>query len=266
MKYVIIGTGFIFRKHSQAIRETGGEIVDVCDMTHGRGREWEKIVKNSEAECAVILAPNYLHYPVAIAANDAGKIVLCEKPLAIKSGDVKILATRKKIFVVQQLRYHPEVLRLEKEISQNKKYDIKIDIAVYRDQHYFDGWKGDMEKSGGPLFTLGVHYFELLLHLFGSAIEMKMDFFDGKTGQGTIRGVNYDCQWRVSVGAKIDESWRRSFTINGDLVNLSAKENLAEENLHQFVYRDLLQGKGITPQDVLPTIELIEKLHESYHS
>ncbi|MFZ3074390.1 MAG: Gfo/Idh/MocA family oxidoreductase [Minisyncoccales bacterium] len=265
MKFVVVGTGFIFRTHLQAIRRIGGDIIDVCDMTHGRGEEWRKLVKNPEADCVVILTPNYLHYPIAVAASEAGKIVLSEKPLAIKSADVRDLAKRKNIFVVQQLHYHPEVKCLE-EISKDKKHNITIDISVYRDQHYFDGWKGNMEKSGGPLFTLGVHYFELLLRFFGPARESKMDYFDGKTGKGTISGENYDCQWLVSVDAKIDEPWRRNFSVDGQMINLSNKENLAEENLHQFVYRDLLQNKGTTPADVLPTIGLIEKLYAEYHT
>jgi len=266
MKYAIIGTGFIFRNHLQAIRATGGEVVDVCDITHGRAEEWRKVVKNPEADCVVVLTPNYLHYPVAVAASEAGKIVLSEKPLAIRSADVRDLANRKNIFVVQQLRYHPEVKRLEKEIAKDAKYNIDINVLVYRDQHYFDGWKGDIEKSGGPLFTMGAHYFELLLHLFGPALKAKMDDFDGKTGRGTVKGANYDCNWLVSVGAKIDELWKREFIINGQPVNFSSKENLAEENLHHFVYRDLIEGKGITPADVLPAIELIEKLYGSHNS
>ncbi|MCU0652688.1 MAG: Gfo/Idh/MocA family oxidoreductase [Candidatus Pacebacteria bacterium] len=266
MKFVIIGTGFIFRNHLRAIRETGGEIVDVCDITHGRGEEWKKLVANPEADCAVVLAPNYLHYPIAVAANEAGKIVLSEKPMAIKSEHIRDLMKRQNIFVVQQLRYHPEYQRLEKEISAKERYDIKMDIFVYRDRHYFEGWKGDIDRSGGPLFVLGPHYFELLLNLFGPATEARMDAFDGKTGTGIIKGANYDCAWRVSVGAKIDEPWKREFTINGEQVNFSKKENLAEENLHQFVYRDLTRGKGVTPAEVLPPIELIEKLYADYHS
>jgi len=266
MKFAVIGTGFIFRNHLQAIRQTGGEIVDVCDITHGRGQEWKKLAANPEVDCVVALTPNNLHYPVAAAANDVGKMVLCEKPLAIRSADVRDLAVRKNIFVVQQLRYHPEYQRLEKEISAKEHYDIKMDIYVYRDQHYFDGWKGDMAQSGGPLFVLGPHYFEVLLNLFGPAVVAKMDYFDGKTGQGFVCGDNYRCDWRVSVGARIDEPWKREFTINGQPVNFSKKENLAEENLHQFVYRDLLSGRGVTPAEVLPVIELIEKLYGSHHS
>ncbi len=264
MKFAIIGTGFIFRKHLQAILETGGTIVDVCDITHGRGEEWKKIVKNPETDCVVILAPNYLHYPIAIAAVDAGKLVLVEKPLALKSEHVETLAKRKDIFVVQQLRYHPEVKRLEVKIDKAKHYDIKMDISVYRDDHYFKGWKGDRELSGGPLFTLGVHYFELLLYLFGPALEVKMDQFDGKTGVGTIKGANYDCSWRVSVGAAINDPWKREFIIDGKAINLSSKENLAEENLHQFVYRDLEKKQGVIPSDVLPVIKLIEQLYITY--
>jgi len=93
MKFVVIGTGFIFRSHLQAIRQTGGEIVDVCDASHGRGEEWKKIAQNPQADCAVILTPNHLHYPMAAAANDAGKIVLCEKPLALRASATGIIST-----------------------------------------------------------------------------------------------------------------------------------------------------------------------------
>lgn len=266
MKFVIAGTGFIFRNHLQAIHQTGGDILDVCDITHGRGEEWKKIVRNPEVDCVVILTPNYLHYPIALAASDAGKIVLSEKPLTIKTEHAKELAGRKNIFVVQQLRYHPEYKRLKSQISGDKHYSVKMDISVYRDRHYFEGWKGDMEKSGGPLFTMGPHYFEVILNLFGPVLEAKMEKFDGKTGEGWITGANYDCSWRVSVGAKIDQPWKREFIINGEAVNFSKKENLAEENLHRFVYEDLSLGKGVTPADVLPSIELIEKLYGSYNS
>lgn len=265
MKYVIVGTGFIFRRHLLSIKETGGEILDVVNETHGRGEEWKKAVTNPDADCVVILAPNYLHCPIALAANDAGKIVLSEKPLAIKAEDVKKLMERKNIFVVQQLHYHEGVIKMRQEISKDNHYDIDIDVEVHRDQHYFNGWKGDMEMSGGPLFTLGVHYFELLLYLFGPAQKAVMTSFDGKAGEGTIEGANYNCKWRVSVGAPVGQN-KRFFNVNGVSLNLSSKENLAEENLHNFVYQDLLKGKGVTPAEALPAIELIEKLYAGYHS
>lgn len=265
MKFIIIGTGFIFRRHLDSIREVGGEIIDVCNETHGRGEEWKKVIKNPNAECIVILTPNDLHFPIASAASDAGKLVLCEKPLTINSEHAKELAKRNNIFVVQQLRYHPEVIKIRKDISPKSHYDINIDVAVYRDKHYFDGWKGSKERSGGHLFTLGIHYFELLLHIFGAALEINTTYLDDKIGEGTIKGENYNCNWRVSVGARIDEPWKRIFTINGKSINLSSKENLAEENLHKFVYQDLLKGRGVRPGEVVPAIELIEKIYESYN-
>ena len=265
MKFVVIGTGFIFRRHLLSIRETGGEIIDVCNEEHGRGQEWKKVVKNPDADCVVILTPNYLHYSMALAASEAGKIVLCEKPLTIISDDARELAKRKNIFVVQQLRHHPGVKKLKSEISSQKKYNIKIDVSVHRDEYYFNGWKGSMEKSGGPIFTTGVHYFELMLYLFGTPLEAKMTYFDGKTGEGAIKGENYDCEWRISVAAPLGENMR-FFNVDGIPLNLSSKENLAEENLHQFVYADLLQVKGVTPAEALPGIELIEKIYESYNS
>jgi len=149
MKYAVIGTGFIFRKHLQAINQTGGKIVDVCDITHGRGKEWKNIVKNSEADAAVILAPNYLHYEIAKAANAAGKIVLCEKPLALKSEHVKALMARKNIFVVQQLRYHPEVKRLEKQIDKNKNTIFQLMFPCFAIGIILTAGKGTLKNPAG---------------------------------------------------------------------------------------------------------------------
>ena len=45
MKFVVIGTGFIFRRHLLSIRETGGEIIDVCNEEHGGDRNGKKLSK-----------------------------------------------------------------------------------------------------------------------------------------------------------------------------------------------------------------------------
>ncbi len=44
MKYIIVGSGFIFRRHLLSIKETGGEILDVVNETHGWGDEWKKSI------------------------------------------------------------------------------------------------------------------------------------------------------------------------------------------------------------------------------
>ncbi|MBC7073931.1 Gfo/Idh/MocA family oxidoreductase, partial [Candidatus Parcubacteria bacterium] len=193
-----------------------------------------------------------------------GKIVLCENPLTIKSEDCKTLMNYQNIFTVCQLRYHPLTKELKSKIKPNEKYQIEMDISVHRDEPYFKSWKAQKERSGGILFNLGIHYFDLLLYLFGDAIDFSLiDLDEAKTATGFVRGKNYECNFKMRT-TEPKETQRRIFKINRMDYNFSSKENLAYENLHYFVYKDLLQKKGITPKEALKSIELIEKLYASY--
>jgi len=260
MRFSVIGTGFISSRHFEAINYVKGEIVDVVNDFRSPN-DWKGIVKKPEADCIVILTPNDLHYEMAMAVADEGKIVLCEKPLAIRVKQVEDLAKRENIFTVLQLRHHPIAKKLKKEIKKSEKYEIDMDISVYRDKDYYEGWQGQKERSGGVLFKIGIHYFDMLLYLFGGYKEVETNFLDDKTGYGTIKGKNYLCNWRVSTEEK-KENQRRVFNINGEKYNFSSKDNLSYENLHREVYKDLLRGMGVTPRDVLETTILIEKLNK----
>ena len=61
--------------------------------------------------------------------------------------------------------------QIPKEIEVKEMNYIEMDIGVYRDEKYFSGWKGDEGKSGGILFNLGIHYFDILFYLFGSCFN-----------------------------------------------------------------------------------------------
>jgi len=271
MKFAIIGTGFIFRSHLQAINKIGGKIIDVVNESHGQNA-WQEAVRNPEADCVVILTPNDLHFEMAKFSADFKKIVLCEKPLTINSRDARILAEKPNVFTVCQLRYHPLVEKIKSEqLSNNIKHQVKMNIFFKRDdENYIKGWKNQKERSGGVLFNFGIHYFDLLLHLFGEAKNLKVSKIYEKTAsppeaeaKGKIEGENYTCNWQIYVNRKENGEIikKREFIINGAPYNFSSKDNLAEENLHLFVYEDLLKKRGITPQEALKSIELVEKIY-----
>lgn len=270
-KFAIIGKGFIYNLHAQAISEIGGEIVDVVDESNGPDA-WKEMVDKTKADCIVILAPNHLHFEMAKFSAEKGKMVLCEKPLALKSEDAKILAEYPNIFTVYQLRYHPSVKQLKGEVKggekdksssspSSRKGDsvIKMDVSVHRDEDYWESWKGISERSGGILFNLGIHYFDLLLYLFGDPTEISTQLLTEKTGEGKISGKNYSCNWRISAEAPA-ESQHRLFKINGVNYDFSSPD----ENLHFYVYKDLLEGKGVNPKESVLPIQLIEKIYENF--
>ena len=268
MKFAIIGRGFIYNLHEEAISKIGGEIVDVVDESSGPNT-WKEMVKNTDADCIVILAPNNLHFEMAKYSAENGKTVLCEKPLTIKSEEARILMEYPSIFTVCQLRYHPLAKKIKLALYRNEvsgagsemkegESVIEMDISVHRDESYWKSWKGMSDRSGGILFNLGIHYFDLLLYLFGEPTEISTHSLTDRMAEGTIKGKNYLCNWRISAEAPQDGQ-RRIFKINGVNYGFSSKENL-----HLHVYKDLLEKKGIIPEEALKSIELIEKINENF--
>ncbi len=262
MKFSIIGTGFIFPSHVQAIRDVGGEIIDIVNNNRGSD-SWKEMVSTTKADYIVILTPNDLHSEMINFSLQNGKKVLCEKPLVINSQEIESL--NNDVFTVLQLRHHPLAKELKEQVSKEKKYKIEMNISVYRDNHYHDCWKGQKEHSGGILFNLGIHYFDLLLYLFGPAQEIKTEYLDDKKAQGIISSNNYNCSWQVNINSSRDNQ-KRVFKINNIDYNFSSKDNLSFENLHYFIYKDLLEGKGVFPQEALKSIKLVEKIYDSSNS
>ncbi len=111
MRFSIIGTGFIFPAHVRAIKAVAGEIIEA--VGEGSSLPWQDVIKNPQTDCIVILAPNNLHYEMTLASVKEGKIVLCEKPLALDSKEVKDLINYPNIFTVAQLRYHSTIKELK---------------------------------------------------------------------------------------------------------------------------------------------------------
>ena len=259
MKFLLIGNGFIALRHKQAIESISGEVVGIVDTSQGEDA-WKEEIENTDADCIVILTPNDLHFEMAKLAAQSNKIVLSEKPLTISVRDAQELSQYPNIFTVLQLRYHPDIEKIRQNVKDNN--EINMDISVYRDKEYYQCWKGQKQRSGGVLFNLGIHYFDLLLHIFGPAKEVKLLSLDDKTGTGIIKGDNYVCNFKVSTDAQKDNQ-KRVFKINGENYNFSSQDNLSFEDLHKYVYQDLVEGKGILPQEALSSIKLVKQIYES---
>ncbi len=108
MKYAIIGMGFIYPRHEQAIKDTGGEIIMTVDTDLSKDADFldyrdmleSKTMK--DVDIIVICTPNYLHPEMIRDCLRTGKKVLTEKPLTINT-DFRGLEDAN---VVQQLHYH----------------------------------------------------------------------------------------------------------------------------------------------------------------
>jgi UDP-N-acetyl-2-amino-2-deoxyglucuronate dehydrogenase len=172
-----------------------------------------------------------------------------------------------------QLRVHPELLRLKRSLEQEKdksQHDVVLTYITSRGGWYHVSWKGQAEKSGGVATNIGIHFFDLLLWLFGPAGDVKLYHADDNRMSGFIELENARVRWFLSVDvndlpfpAKPGEKTTfRSITVEGKEVEFS--EGFAD--LHTRVYEETLAGHGFGISDARPSIELTHRIRTSQTS
>lgn len=251
--FCIIGSGKVAGRHIDAINKLNGKITYICN-THFGEHTWKSVIDATKANYVVILSPNYLHAEMALYAAQRNKIVLIEKPMCLTIEDAMRLSEQKNIFTVLQLRHH-EVCGEIKKSGYNK---ISIDINLLRDEHYFKSWKSDDIKSGGLLFNVGIHYVDLMIHLFGYPREHKQLVNDKYSRWIHFYADDYDCDFKLTIDN--NKLPRRIIFVDGVKYNLSDSPNLCQDKLHDVVYKNLVNGIGTAPSEQINTIKLLESL------
>jgi predicted dehydrogenase len=140
--------------------------------------DWRAQVKDDEIDAVYVATPVYLHAEQAITAAEAGKHVLCEKPMAmtVKECDEMIAACHAnsvKLGIAYYRRFYPAVIRVKEIIASGEIG--KVSVAQINAFEFFDppadhprSWLLDRAKSGGgPMMDFGCHRIEILINLFG---------------------------------------------------------------------------------------------------
>lgn len=254
MKYAIIGSsGFIAPRHIKAIQDTGGEVVLTCDIVgEADFTDWVEMYHSprfEEIDCVVVCTPNYLHSVMTREAVLLGKKVICEKPLALEG-----IKNLKGVTPILQLRYHPEIQGL-------KAHKASVRATMYRNEKYWNSWKGEAIKSGGILYNLGVHYIDLLTVLLGEPKKIIYKSVTDTIAFGSVDFERGNGKFNIRIVNSPDEQGR-SIIVDGREINLSNQENLSYEDLHKHVYEDFIKGKGFTIKDAKVALDLIKELNE----
>jgi predicted dehydrogenase len=195
IRTAIFGTGFMGRVHLEAIRRL--ESVDVAAIA-GRNAEaaqrlgagflipavgdYRDVLRDPAIDAVQICTPNAQHFPMAKAALEAGKHVLCEKPLAttLEEGEeLMSLAARQGVrtCVCHNLRFYPMVQQMRRMREAGDLGEILVLQGTYfQDWLLYDtdwNWRVDA-KAGGPsrcMADIGSHWFDLAEHVTGLRIN-----------------------------------------------------------------------------------------------
>jgi len=190
LKVGVIGVGGIARTHMPgwaqsenaevvAAADISQEIVDNFGKTHGISHlttDSSELIHDPGIDIIDICTPNMYHEPLAIAALEAGKHVICEKPLAPTPEAVRrMIAARdrsgKMLMTAQHMRFHANSQAMKAEIQTGTLGDIyhargwMLRRAAYPGRASFVQMR---HSGGGPCIDIGVHVLDLTLWLMGN--------------------------------------------------------------------------------------------------
>jgi UDP-N-acetyl-2-amino-2-deoxyglucuronate dehydrogenase len=241
-------------------------------------RHLEKLRRSSSSnrvEYVSICSPNYLHDAHIRLALRIGADAICEKPLVLNPWNLDRLQelerdTGRHIYTILQLRVHPSLIELKKSLQASSaahKHQVTLTYITSRGPWYLYSWKGSAEKSGGLATNIGIHFFDLLLWLFGKCQLSEVHLNDPTRAGGFLELENATIQWYLSIDrsdlppghANNNKTTYRSITIDGKEVEFS--EGFAD--LHTRVYAKTLAGDGFGIDDARPSIELAHTIREA---
>ncbi len=179
MRTAIIGAGFMGRVHLEAVRRLGS--VEAHTVFPRSESGFRNIIANPAVDAVHICTPNAVHFPMAKAALEAGKHVLCEKPLAISTAQaaelVQLANTRNlRNCTCHNLRYYPLVQQMRRMREDGDLGQILVVQGTYsQDWLLYDtdwNWRID-SKEGGPsraMADIGSHWCDMAEHVTGQRI------------------------------------------------------------------------------------------------
>jgi UDP-N-acetyl-2-amino-2-deoxyglucuronate dehydrogenase len=290
-------SGYVAPRHIRAIRDTGNRLVAAVDPKDSVGvldqysfdiaffteierfdRHLEKLRRGpagQRVDYVSICSPNYLHDAHCRLALRVGADVICEKALVINPWNLDPLLeiereTGRKVNTVLQLRLHPKLIALREKLRaepSNRPHQVRMTYVTARGGWYNVSWKGQVEKSGGIATNIGIHFFDLLLWLFGPAGESRVHYSDARRMAGFLELERAQVQWFLSVDAKdlpftVEAGKRstfRSITVDGEEIEFS--EGFTD--LHTRTYEETLAGRGFGIEDARPSIELVYRIRSA---
>jgi predicted dehydrogenase len=193
-KTAVFGTGFMGRVHLEAIRRLGnvdvvalaslqGEVAKKLAAQFGVGRvesNYRKLLEDPSIDAVHICTPNNQHFPMAQEALQAGKHVVCEKPLARDVAEAQGLVAAaaksgRRDCLNHNLRYYPLVQQIRRMCEAGELGDILVVQGTYsQDWLLYDtdyNWRVEGEHGASRTFAdIGSHWFDMAEHVTGQRV------------------------------------------------------------------------------------------------
>jgi predicted dehydrogenase len=172
----------------------GAQLVGVCDVIRERADaigsrygvpayyDLAQLLDQQDVDVVSVLTPSGLHPIHAIAAANAGKHVVVEKPMALRLDDADSMieacdAAGVKLFVVKQNRFNVPVVKAREALDAGRFGRLvlgTVRVRWCRDQSYYDqdAWRGTWAYDGGVLANQASHHIDMLEWFFGDVVSV----------------------------------------------------------------------------------------------
>lgn len=277
--------GYVAPVHLEAIRSVGGELTSCHDISDSVGvldkyfpnakfftsfERYERFLTASSSpntDYLVVCSPNHVHdfhirFGLSMRQN-----VICEKPLVLSPWNLDEIAkaeqaSDKSVFPILQMRFHPLMAEL---ISRKNvcaaRPSVEVRYVSPRGNWYLNSWKGDEAKSGGVITNIGIHIFDVLIHVFGPCKTSEIVQSTQTSARGFLELRDADVTWLLSTDKRdlptnSELSFLREISIDGFALDFSNGFN----GLHSLCYEEILLGRGLSAEDARPAIELVWSL------
>jgi predicted dehydrogenase len=198
VRAAVVGTGFIGMVHVEALRRLGVEVTGIVGSSPERVREkarshplpepyesFEAMLADPRVDVVHITSPNDLHHPQAKAALEAGKHVVCEKPLGLDStetGELLRLARASGLVhaVNFNIRFYPQCREARERTADGSLGDVRLVTGSYlQDWLMYDtdwNWRLERERGGAlrAVGDIGSHWIDLMTYITGCRVASVM--------------------------------------------------------------------------------------------
>jgi predicted dehydrogenase len=195
----IVAINSAHREHAAEVaREFGIENVE---------EEWRSLIARSDIDLVSIVTPVVTHCEMTLAAIDAGKAVLCEKPMAMNAGEAKLMMERAEsagvlALIDHELRFLPGRLKLYELLRRGEIGKVRHAKLTFRSDSRADvtrpwNWWSDVRQGGGTLGAIGSHVIDGFRWLLDTEVSdvfcnLATHVRERKDEDGAMREVNTD--------------------------------------------------------------------------
>ncbi|MCC6802862.1 MAG: Gfo/Idh/MocA family oxidoreductase [Anaerolineae bacterium] len=280
LRLAIVGAGWAGERQIQAIREWNGAVMvaalvdNDADFLRAKAAEleidtictdYDAVLRDPNVDAVSICTPHALHYPMSIAAAEAGKHILVEKPIALTVDDATRMidaadANGVKLYVAENLAYQPLALFLRQVVSSGEFIGELTAAALvwgFRAANFsYPGrraWLTQPQQGGTGTWMLhGIHTMAQLRYIFGEVStvylrEHHASSFQRPDIEGTMTGVlSLERGIHITVLQTCETRTRNHYTLYGDAGVLRADADAYEIHTPEGVQRLAYPDPGLS--------------------